>query len=113
MNMVTLVFVFILLDIITGLLAALLSNTFDSSKMRMGLFHKIGSCLTLVFGYAVDYAETILDLGINIPILEGVATYIILMEISSLIENICLLNPDLSKLSVFKHFSKVGNTEEE
>lgn len=98
---------FILLDLITGLIKAFKKKEYTSSIMREGLFHKVGSILIVCFGVLVDYAQTFLDLGINVPIATSVCVYIVLMEIGSIIENICTINPDILPEKIKAYFSKL------
>lgn len=97
------VFGFITLDFVTGLIYAFANKAFTSTKMREGLFHKVGLILCVVLGILVDYAQGYLDLGITIPVAAAICTYISLMEIGSIVENICKINPELmpDKLSGF------------
>ena len=99
---------FVVLDMVTGIVKALMKKEFTSSIMREGLFHKIGSILCVVFGVLVDYAQTIVDLGVTFPVANAVCAYIILMEIGSVIENICLINPDILPDKLRSYFSKLG-----
>lgn len=99
---------FILLDMITGIIKAFKRKNFTSSIMREGLFHKSGSILCVVFGVIVDYAQTIIDIGVNIPMALTLSAYIILMEIGSIIENICEINPDIMPDKLKKYFSKIN-----
>lgn len=87
--------VFILFDLITGIIKSLKNKDFSSTKMRDGLFHKCGSILCVMFGYFVDYAQGIIDLGVTVPVCSAICAYICLMEVGSIIENICDINPDI------------------
>lgn len=92
------VLVFIAFDVITGWLKALATGTTDSSVMRKGLFHKLGEVLAVMFGYMCEYAFPIMDIQVSIPLAGVIATYIVLMETASIIENLCIMNPNLSKI---------------
>ena len=63
--------------------------------MRQGLFHKTGELLCIALGILIQYAESYLDLGINLPVAAAICTYIALMEIGSAIENIGAINPEM------------------
>jgi len=88
-------FGFICLDFITGLVKAFATTSYSSTKMREGLFHKVGLILCVILGVMVDYAQGYLDLGVSIPVAAAVCSYIVLMEIGSTIENIGVINPDV------------------
>ena len=76
--------------------------------MREGLFHKSGSVLIVVFGVLVDYAQTFVDLGVNIPFTIAICTYVILMECGSIIENVGKINPEIIPNKIKKFFSKLS-----
>lgn len=103
---------FILMDMITGIIKALMNKEFSSTVMRQGLFHKLGAVLCVVFGVLVDYAQTIVDLGVTVPVTAAVCAYIVLMEIGSIIENICLINPDIMPDKLRGYFAKLGGNDD-
>lgn len=98
---------FILLDMITGLVKAFKEKNYTSTIMREGLFHKAGSILIIVFGCLVDYAQTFVELGVTIPVATSLCAYIILMEIGSIIENVCIINPDILPDKIKGYFKKL------
>lgn len=102
---------FIVLDMITGLVKAIKEKSYNSSVMREGLFHKCGSILMVVFGLLVDYAQTFVDLGVKIPVAIAICTYIILMEIGSIIENIGKINPQIVPAKIKPYFTKLSSKE--
>lgn len=89
---------FIVLDIISGLIGAIKQKTYTSRRMREGLYHKAGIVLVLVFGILIDFAQANIDLGISahIPVSKGVRIYVIAMECSSIWENIKKINPQIN-----------------
>lgn len=70
-------------DIITGWIQASINNTWDSTKMRVGLFRKSGELLVVIVAYVI-YAA--ISLPVDIP--AFVASYIVIMEIISVFENL-------------------------
>lgn len=72
-------------DIITGWLQATINSCWDSTKMRKGLFRKGGEMLVVVLAYVIYIA-----LSIPVEIVKGVAVYIVIMELVSVIENLDL-----------------------
>ena len=99
---------FILLDLVTGLIKAFKEKNYSSTVMREGLYHKTGSILCVVFGILVDYAQTLIDIGVSIPVAISVCAYIVLMEIGSIIENVCSINPEIMPNKLQSFFSKIG-----
>ena len=98
---------FILLDLITGLVKAFKEKSYTSTLMREGLYHKVGSLLTIGFGCLVDYAQSLVDLGVTIPVASSVCVYIILMEIGSIIENVATINPEILPDKIKSYFTKL------
>ena len=99
---------FILLDLLTGIIKAFKEKSYTSTLMREGLFHKCGSILCVVFAVLVDYAQTLLELGVNIPVAIAVCSYIVLMEIGSIIENVCIINPQIMPDKLKSYFGKLS-----
>lgn len=98
---------FIALDFVTGLVKACASGSFTSTKMRTGLFHKVGLILCVMLGILVDYAQGYLDFGISVPVTVSICGYICLMEIASILENICQINPELMPEKLLGFFGKL------
>lgn len=98
MVIIIIVLVFILFDILTGLIKAIYKEGLNSTYLRQGLFHKLSEILALIGSYLLEYAIKYIELGIDIPILKCVSGYIALMELISIIENLCEVNPKLNKL---------------
>ena len=73
---------FMALDILTGLVYAWISKTFQSAKMRAGLAKKFGELAYIIIGVMTTYA---LDLPTYIVI--GISVYICFMELMSIMEN--------------------------
>lgn len=89
------VIVFIILDIITGLVKAFYNNSYSSSEMGKGGLRKIGIFLAVVLCYIVELCLPYLNITINIPITVIAAAYLTFMEITSIIENLSALNPNI------------------
>ena len=98
---------FILLDLISGLIKAFKEKNYCSSVMREGLFHKFGSILCVAFGVLVDYTQSIMDIGAAVPVALSICVYICIMEIGSVIENICAINPEIMPDKIKQYFKKL------
>lgn len=106
------VLAFIGFDILTGLIKALAKEGINSTILRKGMYHKLSEILTVVGAGLLQYGADYINLGVEIPALIGVASYICLMELVSIIENLAILNPSLYKL--FKPFlNKLKDNPEE
>lgn len=105
-RMILICFVFILLDIVSGVVKACYKNEFSSSTMRVGLMHKVATVLALIGAGACDIAVGFSDyeLPFNIGIVDAFGVCIIAMELTSFLENCVAVNPDLNKIPVFKIF---------
>lgn len=105
--------IFIIFDIITGWLKALSTGTTNSSIMRQGLFRKLAEIMSIIFGYMCEYAFPYAGIDVSIPFATGIATYIVLMETASIIENLAIMNPHLAEI-LDKFFSKdkIGKDDE-
>ena len=70
-------------DIVTGWIQASVNDTWESTKMRKGLFRKSGELSVIVVAYVVYVA---ISLPVDVP--AFIAVYISIMEILSVCENI-------------------------
>lgn len=98
--------VFILLDMFTGIIYAFKSNTFSSSILREGFFHKVALVVVMVCAILIEcLVMHIPSLGFSVPILVPACVIIILMEISSILENLVKINPELEGNDLLKLFA--------
>lgn len=94
---------FSLADIITGFIQAVINNDINSSKMRVGLLHKILIILVIILSFLIDVT-------FSIPFISKVVCfYVIVMELISILENISKAGIDLGKL---KDLIKIKREEE-
>lgn len=75
-------------DIVTGLLNAIKKHEVKSSKMREGLWHKCGFIMIIGLAFGVEYVQALIDIGMNIPLVIPICTYILIGELISVTENI-------------------------
>lgn len=83
------------LDMVTGMIAALRKKDLQSSKLRDGLFKKVGFILTYLSGWLVDTQGSKIGFEIGFAILPVIILYVCTTELVSIIENISVINPDL------------------
>lgn len=93
---IVIVVICIIADVVTGLTAAWLTQTFSSSKMRIGAQHKIGEILSVVSMVGVQYGLPYLDVHTSINFVRYITIYIVIMELTSIAENIVELDPEMS-----------------
>ena len=88
----------ILLDIITGLIKAFYTNTFQSGVMRQGLFHKLGELLAVGILYGAQIALPMIGVEAHLPLVPAGVGYCVLMELGSIIENLRAFTPGLDTI---------------
>ena len=106
------VLIFIIIDYITGVINAALKNNISSQKMREGLGHKATYIILLSVCYIIDTLQLNTDLSLPAKIFPIVSCGILLIELTSIIENICEINPELKQAS-FMHIFEKNSTETE
>ena len=88
----------ILLDIITGLIKAFYTNSFKSSVMRQGLFHKLGELLAVGILYGAQIALPMIGVDAHLPLFPAGVGYCVLMELGSIIENLRAFTPGIDNI---------------
>lgn len=109
------VLILIVLDVISGILSAVYNHNFNSSGMRKGAFHKITEILSELLMYVFEYSLPLLGYNYNIPFIKVFTLYLIVMEMTSIFENIGKINSDLIKPlnKILKYFEKEDNDNDE
>lgn len=95
---VILVVVFMMADVLTGVLKALKNKELSSTKAREGMYKKASFIMFVAFGYLSDFAMEYVDMGFKFPAAVTISTLIILTEAISVLENLGSINPDLVKM---------------
>lgn len=99
--------VFILLDIVAGLVGALVQHNFQSSKMREGLGHKAMLILVVLLAVLVQgFTGHVAELGFPVPLIIPACVYIVLMEVASVLETVADTYPALADTPLFRLFDK-------
>lgn len=83
---------FNVLDLITGFISAVYNKKIMSSKLRDGLFKKVGFIICYILGFMVDTEGQLIGLNIGVKILPIIILGSVLTEIASLVENIAKIN---------------------
>ena len=104
------VLIFIVTDYITGVINAALKNNISSRKMREGLGHKATYIILLSVCYTIDAIQLNTELNLPTKLFPIVSCGILLIELTSIIENICEINPELKQANFMYIFEK-NNTE--
>ena len=96
-NYIILCVIMIIFDVVTGWLKAIKKGKFKSTVMKNGLLSKVTEMIILFLMYVLEYYLPTINVQIGLPIVALVGVYIIIMELSSIIENIGAINPALQK----------------
>lgn len=107
--------ILIIMDIVCGTVAAMRNRELCSSIAREGMYNKIGEAMFLLIGIIANeiLAMPPFDgLGISPDIAYLVAAYIAWMELVSILENICKINPDLPFAKILMMFNIDVDTKE-
>lgn len=99
------------LDLLTGIITAIKNKNIKSSKLRDGLFKKVGFLICYFLALMVDTEGSIIGFQIDTPILPIVILYACTTEIVSILENISKINPDLLPKKLMEMFN-VSNRKE-
>lgn len=70
-------------DILTGWIQASINGTWDSTKMRKGLYRKLGEIMVVVLAWIVGVA-----VALPFDVASAAAVYIVVMESISILENL-------------------------
>lgn len=89
---------FIIMDVLVGIIKAVSKTGFRSIKMREGLFHKLGELMCVAFGIICEISFPLVGINIKIPIVSTICIYIVLMETGSIVENLIVISPNIKNL---------------
>lgn len=99
-----------LLDVISGFIAAIKNCEVSSTKMREGLFHKCSLVMCIVLAWCIEmFVMHVPDLGFNVPLVIPACVLIFAMEVVSILENITKINPNLENEEIVKLFTNTKN----
>lgn len=95
---------FVIVDYVTGIANAILHDNLSSEKMRQGLWHKFAYLMLTLVAYCVDMINLHVQLGLPVSVFVCTVGGISLIELTSILENITAINPELADapfMSVF------------
>lgn len=96
--------IFNALDVISGLIAGVKNKDIQSSKLRDGLFKKVGFMFCYALAWLIDTQGSVIGFQIGVAILPIIILYVCTTEVVSIIENICKINPDLLPAKLIQLF---------
>lgn len=94
-----------LLDIIVGIIQAVKNNCVSSTKLRDGMFKKVGFIFCYALAFIIDNFGSYIGLEFSFNILPILLAYVAITEITSIIENVSLINEDLANSTLLKIFN--------
>lgn len=102
-----LLLVLIILDFVSGTVGAVATDTYDSSKMRKGLFHMLSYVLAIALTLIIEEISKYYDLGYvyATALYSLVYVWIVVTEVCSILENLIKINPALGDNSFMKIFA--------
>ena len=107
------VVVFVFIDYITGVVNAAMHSRLNSSKMREGLGHKFAYCVLIFVAYIIDAVQLNSSLNLPFEMFPIISIGIIAIELTSIIENVCEINPELRKAKFMDIFEKNNTNDDE
>lgn len=87
---------FIVTDYVTGVAKAIMQDNLNSKKMREGLGHKFAYIILTLTAWFIDKVNLHVDLGLPVSVFVCTVGGICLIELTSILENITVINPELA-----------------
>lgn len=109
------VLVFVITDYVTGIIGAIMHKNLSSTKMREGLGNKFTYLCVFFIAWFIDFEMGHVNIGFHSALTPVVTVGIVLIELSSIIENIGKINPEIKNapfMSVFNQNPNNPNHEE-
>lgn len=110
MHSIGVALIFNLADLVTGLISAVKAKEVQSTKLRDGIFKKIGFLICYFLALMIDTYGSEVGFVLDVKLLPIVLGFVCLTEVVSIIENISKITDILPEklLSIF-HISKEDN----
>ena len=106
-------FATMLIDVVVGFSQSLITGSFSSSVMRIGLGHKFITICIMALGVLLEAAcSHVAGLpfsGVTTVVVSG---YVIVMEVGSILENAAKAYPELRDTPLYKIFEDDGTRKE-
>lgn len=97
---------FITTDYITGVAKAIMQDNLSSKKMREGLGHKFTYIILTLTAWFIDEVNLHVDLGLPVSVFVCTVGGICLIELTSILENITAINPELADAPFMQIFAQ-------
>lgn len=96
---------FVATDYITGIVKAIMAGNLSSKRMREGLGHKFAYLVLILTSYMIDVFNVHINLGLPVHVYLVTVGGICLIELTSIIENITQINPELKDVPSMQIFN--------
>lgn len=100
---------FIVTDYVTGVAKAIMQNDLSSKKMREGLGHKFAYIILVLVAWFIDEVNRHVDLGLPVSVFVCTVGGICLIELTSILENVTVINPELADAPFMQIFGQNTN----
>ena len=109
MHGIAVALVFNATDLVTGIISAIKGHDLQSSKLRDGIFKKVGFLICYFLALMIDLYGSEVGFHLNVELLPVVLGFVCLTETISVIENLSKITDIVPEklLSLF-HISKEG-----
>lgn len=97
---------FVATDYITGVIKAAIQGNLSSKRMREGLGHKLAYLILTLVAWFINVLNMHLSLGFPVDIFTCTITGICLIELTSILENITAINPELKNAAFMNIFAQ-------
>lgn len=97
---------FITTDYVTGVAKAIMQDNLSSKKMREGLGHKFAYFALTLVAWVIDEINLHVDLGLPVSVFVYTVGGICLIELTSILENITVINPELANAPFMQIFAQ-------
>ena len=103
---------FVATDYTTGIVKAIMAGNLSSKRMREGLGHKFAYLALILTSYMIDVFSAHVDLNLPVHVYLVTTAGTCLIELTSIIENITEINPELKDVPFMQIFSTTNtNTD--
>lgn len=100
---------FVTIDYVTGVAKAIMQDNLSSKKMREGLCHKFTYIILVLVAWFIDEINLHVDLGLPVSVFVCTVGGICLIELTSILENITAINPELADAPFMRIFTQNTN----
>lgn len=103
--------VLIIGDYVSGMVKAVVQKNISSQIMREGLWHKFAYVMIVGLAAFLQLASQHINLGYDIPLIPLVCGFIVMIEVSSIIENLAAVNPEIAGSKLLQYFNVTKTPE--